>query len=104
MGVASGSPNASSFLAHDDGGAGVLAHGKDSLGGNLGIAEEVEGHEAIICGSLGIFQDSPQLLQMPGSQKVRDVVKGFSRKHFQGGGINLQYLLAFELHRTHEIP
>ena len=56
--VSPGSPDATTFLPHDDGSSGILAHRKNPLGGNLRIAEEVESHESVVCGSFGIVENA----------------------------------------------
>ena len=66
-------PDVLPAFAHDDGGAGVLASRQDHPRGDVGVLEELERDEAIVVGSLGIFEDVGELLQVPGPQQVRDV-------------------------------
>ena len=60
-------------LAHDDGGARVLAHGQHASRRDVGVLEQVEGDEAVVGARLGIVEDVAQLLEVPGSQQVLDV-------------------------------
>ena len=61
-------------LAHDDGGAGVLAHRQHPAGRDVGVLEQVQGHELVVVAGLGVVDDAPQLGQVRRSQVVGDVV------------------------------
>jgi hypothetical protein len=63
-----------SALAHDDRGAGVLAHREYAAGGDVGVLEQVEGHEPVVGRGLLIVHDPAQLGEMRWAQVVRDVV------------------------------
>ncbi len=54
------------LLAHDDRGAGVLAHRQHAAGGDVGVLQEVEGDELVVVAGFLVFQDVAELLQMPG--------------------------------------
>ena len=64
------------LLAHDDDRAGVLAHGQHAAGRDIGILEEVIGHELVVRARLRIEQDRAQLGQVPGPQQMIDIVEG----------------------------
>ena len=64
------------LLALDDGGAGVLAHREDAAGRDAGVLQQVERHEAVVGRGLGVVEDLPELLEVPGSQVVGDLVHG----------------------------
>ena len=61
------------LLAHDDGGAGVLAHRQHAAGGDIGVLEKVVGDELVVVGRLRVVEDRAQLLQVPGPQQMIDV-------------------------------
>ena len=64
------------LLAHDDGGAGVLAHGQHAAGRDIGVLEKIVGHELVVVARLGIVEDRAQLLEMPGPQQMINVAEG----------------------------
>ena len=63
-------------LAHDDRGAGVLAHRQDAASGDVGVFEQVQGHKAVIGRGFGVIEDVAQLLKVTGAQQVCDVAHG----------------------------
>ena len=69
-------PDHAALLAHDDGGAGVLAHGQHPARRDIGVLEQVIGHETIIAGGLGIVEDLGELGQMARAQQMVDVDHG----------------------------
>jgi hypothetical protein len=48
-------------LAHDDRGAGVLAHRQDAAGRDVGVLEQVERDELVVVARLGVVDDAAQL-------------------------------------------
>ena len=54
-------PHLMPLLAHDDGGAGVLAHRQDPTRGDVGVFEHVERDEAVVVRGFGIVEDAAQL-------------------------------------------
>src|SRR6266508_1715146 len=60
-------------LAHDDGGAGVLAHGQYAAGGDIGILEEIVGDELVVVARLRVLDDGAQLLEVPRAQQMVDI-------------------------------
>ena len=50
-------PDQPALLAHDDRGAGVLAHRQHAAGRDIGVLEEVEGDELVVVGSLRVLDD-----------------------------------------------
>ena len=69
-------PDQAALLAHDDGGAGVLAHGQDAAGGDVGVLQEVVGDELVVRGRLRIVEDRGELPQMARAQEMVDVDEG----------------------------
>jgi hypothetical protein len=74
----------------DDGGAGVLAHRQHPAGRHAGVAQQVDGHEAVVRRCLGIVHDGPQLGQVRGPQQVLDVLHGLVHQRGDGGRLDLQ--------------
>ncbi len=71
------------LLAHDDRGAGVLAHRQHAAGRDIGVLQEVEGDELVVVAGLLVVEDGAQLLQMPRAQIVVDVAEGGLRQRPQ---------------------
>ena len=61
-------------LAHDDGRAGVLAHGQHVARGDVGVLQQVHRDEAVVGAGLRIVQDRRQLAQVCRAQQVGDVL------------------------------
>ena len=61
------------LLAHDDRGAGILAHRQDTACGDVGVFQKVEGDETVVRRRLGIVQDLGELVEMAGAQEMVDV-------------------------------
>ena len=72
--VLTGRPDVLPLLAHDDGGAGVLAHRQDTTGGDVGVLEQIKGDEPIIGAGLGVIENAGELLEVRGAQQVGDVL------------------------------
>src|SRR5262249_57133779 len=53
------------LLAHDDGGAGVLAHGQHAARRDIGVLEEVVGDELVVVARLRGLEAGAQLFEMP---------------------------------------
>ena len=49
-------------LAHHDRGAGVLAHRQDPTSSDVGVLEQVQGHESVVGRGFGVIEDVAQLL------------------------------------------
>ncbi len=79
-------------LAHDDGGAGVLAHGQHAGRGDVGVLQKLEGDEAVVVRCFRVVEDLTQLGEVPGPQQVRDVVKGFLGQQRQRAAVYLEDL------------
>ena len=72
--VAAGGEHVLAALAHDDRGAGVLAHRQDAARGDVRVLEQVERDELVVVARLGVVEDVRELLQVRRAQVVRDVV------------------------------
>ena len=90
-------------LAHDDRGAGVLAHGQHTRGGDVGVLEQVEGDEPVVVGGLGVVDDPTQLGEVGRAQVVRDVVHGLVREGPQRLAVHLERAPARTLERPDTI-
>ena len=69
-------PNQPAFLAHDDRGAGVLAHRQDAAGGDVGVLQKVIGDELVVVRRFGVLDDRFEARQMRGAQQMIDVGEG----------------------------
>ncbi len=67
--------NARAFLAHDDRGAGVLAHRQHAAGSDVGVLQEIEGDELVVVAGFLVIEDAAQLLEMTGPQIMIDVAE-----------------------------
>jgi hypothetical protein len=90
LGVATVGEHVAAALAHDDGGAGVLAHREHAARGDVGVAQQVGRDEAVVGRRLRIVEDAPQLGQVRRSQVVGDVVHGRLREQPQCLGLDLE--------------
>ena len=67
--------DARTLLAHDDRGAGVLAHRQHAAGGDIGVLQEIQRDELVVGAGLLVIEDVAQLLQMPRPQIMIDVAE-----------------------------
>ena len=95
--------DAKAFLAHDDGGAGVLAHRQHAAGGDIGVLEEIEGDELVVVAGLLVVEDAAQLLQMPRPQIMIDVAERGLRQRPQRLARHHQHVLAQHLLDPHAV-
>ncbi len=96
-------PDPAALLAHDDGRAGVLAHGQDACGRNAGVLQKVEGDELVVFGCFRIVQDLLELFQVAGTQVVVDILEGFLRQKTHALALHHEHFFAVELGRLHVI-
>ena len=89
-----------SLLAHDDRGAGVLAHGQDAAGGDVGVLQEIPGDEMVVGRGVLVVQDACQLPQMCRPQQMGAIVKGLCRQLGQPGAFHGQDVGAVEFFDT----
>jgi hypothetical protein len=87
-------PDEPALFAHDDGGAGVLAHRQNAAGGDIGVLQEVVGDEAVVVGGLGVVDDRPELLEMGGTEEMVNVGEGGLGQEPQRFPVDHQKLLA----------
>src|SRR5216683_1483613 len=97
--IAAAGPDALALLAHDDGGAGILAHRQHLAGGDIGVLQEVEGDEAVIVRRLGVVEDVAQLLEMAGAQEMLAIDEALLRQEGERLGVDLDDALALEAGR-----
>ena len=91
------------LLAHDDRGAGVLAHRQHAAGGDVGVFQEVEGDELVVVAGLLVVEDRAQLLQMPRPQIMIDVAERGLAERPQRLARHHQHLLAEHLFDPHAL-
>ena len=91
------------FLAHDDRGAGVLAHRQYAAGGDVGILEEIERDEFVVVAGFGVVEDIAQLLQMARPQIMVDVAESGLAERPQRLARHHQHVLAQHLLDPHPI-
>ncbi len=66
------------------------------MGRNVGILQQVERHELVVLGRLGVVEDLAQLLQVPGAKVVVDIGKRFLGQDAQALWLHHQHLFALE--------
>ena len=92
--VAAAGEDVLALLAHDDGGAGVLAHRQDPAGRDVRVLEEVERDEAVVGRGLGVVEDAPELREVPRPEQVGDVAHRLARQQGQRLGLDPEERLA----------
>ena len=95
-GVVAVGPDLLALLAHDDRGAGVLAHRKHVAGGDIGVLQQIERDELVVGRGLRIVEDRAQLGEMAGAQQVRGIDEGLAGKERQGLGSHFDDAPALE--------
>ena len=78
--VAAVGPDQPALLAHDDRGAGVLAHRQDAAGGDVGVLQKVIGDEFVVIRRFGILDDRLEARQMRRAKEMIDVGEGGFRQ------------------------
>ena len=66
-------PDQPALLAHDDRGAGVLAHRQHAAGGDVGVLEKIVGDELVVVRRLRVLDDVLEARQMCRPQKMIDI-------------------------------
>ena len=94
--IATPGPYAATFFRHDDGSAGILAHGQNTACRNIGVLQEIEGNEAVVFGGFGVFQNGTQLGQVSWPQQMVDVTKGRFGQHPECCRVHGQDFLALK--------
>ncbi len=95
--------DAKALLAHDDCGAGVLAHRQHAAGSDVGILQEVKRHELVVVAGLGVVQNLAQLRQMSRPQIMIDVAEGGFRQRAQSLARHHQHVLAHHILDAHAL-
>ena len=91
------------LMADADGRAGVLTGRQLALGRNDLIQQHGVGHELVVVGSFGIFEDVAQFLQVRGAQTERHVAVSGLRQQFETRGVHLQDFTSVALDDLHVI-
>ncbi len=89
------------LLAHDDGGAGVLAHRQHAAGGDVGVLQEIIGDELVVIGCFRVVEDLAQLLQVRRAQQMIDVGERGLAERAQRLVADHQHVLAHHLLDLH---
>ena len=85
------------LLAHDDGGAGVLAHRQHAAGRDVGVLEEIIGDELVVGRGLRVVEDGAQLLEVRRAQQMIDVGEGGLGERAQRLVADHQHVFAHDL-------
>ena len=99
--VAAVGPDQPALLAHDDGGAGVLAHRQHAARRDVGVLEKFIGDEPVVIARLRVVEDGAQLLEMTRAQKMIDVDERGLRERAQRLRRNHEHVLAENLLDLH---
>jgi|GEM_PF-3618744 len=80
IGITAFGPDATALLAHDDGRAGILTHGKHAACCDIGVLQKIVGDKTVVIRCFRVFKNMGKLLQMAGAQQMVDIGKGRFRK------------------------
>ncbi len=86
--IASAGPDALTFFTHDDRGAGVLTGGQNAFGGDIGVAQELQGDVFVVFAGFRVVQDIRHLLLMRRAKHKGGVVEGMLRQKGQRLRVN----------------
>ena len=81
----------------DDGGAGILAEGKDSLDGCLCVAEELQGYILVVLRGFGVAEDGCHLLVVSAAEHKLAIVEGLLGEQGECFLRYFQNLVSFKL-------
>ncbi|CEG07439.1 hypothetical protein BN961_00829 [Afipia felis] len=95
--------DAVALLAHDDRGAGVLAHRQHAAGRDVSVLQKVEGHEPVVVARLGVSENFPQLREVAGTQIMVDIDEGSFRQRLERLARDHQHLPAQHRFDPHAI-
>ncbi len=101
VGILAVGPHPAALLAHDDGGAGVLAHRQHAAGGDVGVLEEIIGDELVVGASFRVVEDFAQLLEVRRPQQMIDVGEGGLGQRAQRLGRDHQHVAAHDFFHAH---
>mmetsp|Transcript_107968 Transcript_107968/g.287454 ORF Transcript_107968/g.287454 Transcript_107968/m.287454 type:complete len:685 (+) Transcript_107968:206-2260(+) len=80
-------------LGHHRRSPGVLARGHDHPGGHAGVLQQLQGHEAVVRGRLGVLEDIGELLEVVRSEEVLYVDNRLRRQAVQNFALHPHKLL-----------
>ena len=103
FGIVNVSQDVTPFFAHDDGGAGVLAGGKQTGGGGDGVLQVGVNHEAVVVGGFGIVELFAEAGEVGGAEIKGDVVEGGFGEQGEGVRGDLEKGFAGDLDRMDEV-
>ena len=92
--VVAAGPNEPALLAHDDRGAGVLAHRQHAAGGDVGVLEKIVGDELVVIRRLRILDDVFETGEMRRAEQMIDVGERRLRQRTKRLARHHQHLLA----------
>ena len=101
--VIDSSPDVFAFFTHDDGSAGVLAGGEDSIDRDAGIFQKHECDHDIVLGGLGVVENGGDLFEMRGAEFEGNSLDRFVGKEAQGFGVDFEDLLPFKFAYADEV-
>ena len=86
--VVSVGPDLLSLFAHDDRRAGILAHGQDTAGRDVGILQQIPCDEMIVGRGVLVVEDTGELLEVPRPEKMRRIIESLRRQFCQAGALH----------------
>jgi hypothetical protein len=89
-------PDEMPLLAHDDGGARVLAHRQNAARCDVRVLQQLDGDETVVVGGLRVVEDAAQLRQMGRAEEVGSVPHGAVGEQAQALGVDLEHVVALE--------
>ena len=101
LGVVGPRPYILALVADADGRAGILAGGQFAFGRDGLVQQHRVGHELVVVGGFGVFENVAQFLEMRGAQVERHVGVSLLRKQFEALGVDLEDLASVALHDLH---
>ena len=101
--VVAGAPDEPALLAHDDRGAGVLAHRQHAAGGDVRVLEKFVGDELVVVRGFGVFDDRFERGEMRRAQQMIDVVERGLRQRAQGFARHHQHVFAHDALDAHAV-
>ena len=96
-------PDQPALLAHDDRGAGVLAHRQHAARRDIGVLEKIVGDELVVIRRLRVLDDMFERRQMRGAQQVIDIGKRRLRQRAERLARHHQHVLAHDALDAHAI-
>ncbi len=92
--VVAAGPDEPALLAHDDRGAGVLAHRQHAAGGDIGVLEKIVSDELVVIRRFRVLDDMFEAGKMRGAEQMIDVGERRLRQRAERVAGHHQYFFA----------